>query len=91
MGVSTLTLIFIENKRAKIFVNEYTNSKYRGYKQPKFLSMRVSILTVEFLLKRKEPKVLSISEFDLSRPTVFTFTRIWIVTLLLKFHGNFSA
>ena len=28
---------------------------------------------------------MSISEFDISRPTVFTFTRIWIVTLLLKF------
>ena len=41
------------NKRAKIFVNVYTNSKYRGYKQPKFLSMSVSTLTVVFLLKKR--------------------------------------
>ena len=53
MGVSTLTLVFLVNKRAKIFVNEYTNRKYRGYKQPKFLSMTVSILTVIFLLKKR--------------------------------------
>ena len=53
MGVSTLTLVFIVNKRAKIFVNEYTNSKYRGYKEPKFLSMSVSTLTVVFLVKKR--------------------------------------
>ena len=40
-------------KRAKIFVNEYTNSKYKGYKQPKVLSMSVSTITEVFLLKKR--------------------------------------
>ena len=53
MSVSILTEVFLLKKRAKIFVNEYTNSKYRGYKQPKFLSMSVSTFTVGVLMKKR--------------------------------------
>ena len=53
MSVTTLTVVFLVKKRAKIFVIEYTISKYRGYKQPKFLSMSVSTFTVGVLMKKR--------------------------------------